>query len=186
MSLRKYADKRDFTRTPEPPPGIHGASAKLTFIVQKHQATHLHYDLRLQLQGVLKSWAVPKGPSMVYGEKRLAMMVEDHPLDYASFEGVIPVGHYGAGTVMLWDRGEYEPANIKPDEDAEHAVTRELEAGHLDVVLHGQKLKGHFSLVKLKNKEENAWLLMKGRDEFALEADSLDQEQSVATGRTFE
>lgn len=186
MNLGEYADKRDFSITPEPPADAGAASGRLQFVVQKHKAAHLHYDLRLELQGTLKSWAVPKGPSMVPSEKRLAVMVEDHPLDYASFEGVIPEGNYGAGAVMVWDRGVYQPANVRQGEDAEQAVSRQLQSGRLTILLHGQKLKGRFSLVKLKGKEDNAWLLIKGQDEFAAETDSLDQEQSVVSGRSLE
>jgi len=134
----------------------------LIFVVQKHQSSHLHYDFRLEANGVLKSWAIPKGPSMKPSEKRLAVMVEDHPLNYAGFEGTIPEGNYGAGTVEIWDSGTWEP--LSGFEDAE----KELEKGLLEFSLYGKKLKGEFALVKMeKSYTKDGWLLIKKNDEFA-------------------
>src|SRR5712691_8086310 len=144
MSLTSYQRKRRFNSTPEPRGKSGRAAGALRFVVQKHHATRLHYDFRLELDGTLKSWAVPKGPSLNPGDKRLAIMVEDHPLDYRTFEGVIPEGNYGAGTVMLWDEGTYDV----PGTDAaqtEYAVDEGLRQGRLHIVLHGKKLKGEFS-----------------------------------------
>ena len=134
----------------------------LIFVVQKHQSSHLHYDFRLEVNGVLKSWAIPKGPSMKPAEKRLAVMVEDHPLNYAGFEGTIPEGNYGAGTVEIWDSGTWEP--LAGFENAE----KELEKGLLEFSLYGKKLKGEFMLVKMeKSYTKDGWLLIKKNDEFA-------------------
>jgi len=124
------------------------------FVVHEHHSKHFHYDLRLEVDGVLKSWAVPKGPSMSPKDKRLAIMVDDHPLDYGTFEGVIPEGNYGAGTVLIWDSGSFEPVNI------------EMDKGRLEFILNGNKLKGAFVLMKLKQKEKE-WLLIKKKDQFA-------------------
>lgn len=197
MSLQKYNKKRKFTTTPEPEGKPIKTTGPLTFVVQKHHASRLHYDFRLELDGVLKSWAVPKGPSMDTNEKRLAMMVEDHPLDYANFEGIIPKGNYGAGTVMVWDNGVYTGvANNKESyleldsivrSDSEKLLREQLERGHLTFVLLGQKLKGEFALVKIQNptEGENAWLLVKKRDEFAQgKIDILKQDRSALTNRT--
>src|SRR5438477_2605048 len=152
MGLREYKRKRHFKRTPEPA-GTEAAQGGRSFVVQKHDARHLHYDFRLQLDGVLKSWAVPKGPSLDPMVKRLAMHVEDHPVEYGSFEGIIPEGEYGGGTVMLWDHGTYEP-------DAED-VGKALRAGELRFTLHGKKLRGGWVLVRTGARK---WLLMKRKD----------------------
>ena len=153
--LDDYRRKRDFERTPEPPPGEGGAGGS-SFVVQKHDATRLHYDFRLEVEGVLKSWAVPKGPSLDPGVKRLAVPTEDHPLSYGTFEGTIPKGQYGGGAVLVWDRGTFEPKG-----DPAEALAK----GRLSFVLHGEKLHGGFSLVRLRDQEQ--WLLIKKDDEHA-------------------
>ena len=187
MSLDKYEEKRNFSESPEPRGGTTSSDEPLRFVVQKHQASQLHYDFRLELDGVLKSWAVPKGPSLNPADKRLAMMVEDHPLDYRSFEGTIPKGNYGAGTVMVWDEGTYhppEPGRNRAEE--ERSVKEGLSRGHLTFVLEGTKLRGEFSLLKLRRGEPNAWLLVKKGDEFASEADIREQDRSAASGRSMD
>lgn len=155
MSLEEYNRKRDFDRTTEPTGGT-PSSDRPIFVVQKHQASHLHYDFRLEADGVLKSWAVPKGPSMNHKDKRLAVMTEDHPLDYARFEGEIPKGEYGAGTVEIWDQGYWEPENPNFDEA--------IADGAMKFTLYGNKLKGDFALVRF-DKVKNGWLLIKEKDE---------------------
>jgi bifunctional non-homologous end joining protein LigD len=147
VSLEAYRKKRDFAQTPEPPRDVRRAARrrKPIFVVQKHDASRLHYDFRLEINGVLTSWAVPKGPSMNPADKRLAVMTEDHPLEYADFEGIIPKGQYGAGTVMIWDKGWYELAG---DASAE----RQLARGKIDMVLHRRKLRGGFTLVRTANR----------------------------------
>ena len=157
MALEEYSRKRDFKKTPEPPPGRIKASQKeLSYLIQKHDATRLHYDFRLELDGVLLSWAVTKGPSLNPADKRLAVRTEDHPLSYGTFEGTIPQGEYGGGTVMMWDEGTWEP---KGDPRAG------LEKGHLSFVLHGERLKGGWGLIRMRGdgKREN-WLLVKEND----------------------
>lgn len=187
MGLSEYQHKRSFDNTPEPKGGK-PASKKLTFVVQKHDASHLHYDFRLEMEGVLKSWAVPKGPSMDPDVKRLAMMVEDHPYDYRNFEGIIPKGNYGAGTVIVWDEGTYESAEISTrDKSAqEKNLLHQLYSGKIKFVLHGEKLKGEFALVKASSRGENAWLLMKLEDEFATTEDITEETASVQSGKTLE
>ena len=165
MALEEYRRKRKFDRTPEPPPEVKpGETAQPHFVVQKHHATRLHYDFRLEMDGVLKSWAVPKGPTQDPAEKRLAMMTEDHPLDYMRFEGIIPAGNYGAGTVMVWDLGTFEPARGQDPSEG-------LEKGDLKFILHGQKLRGEFALVRMRSQRPgtrgNEWLLLKKKDEHA-------------------
>ncbi len=161
MSLDTYLRKRDFSRTPEPQGRARKRRAGLSFVVQKHDARRLHYDFRLELDGVLKSWAVTRGPSLVPGEKRLAVHVEDHPLDYGDFEGTIPKGEYGGGTVIVWDRGQWKPIG-----DPEKGLAK----GHLEFELSGQKLAGRWHLVRMaqrpREKREN-WLLIKGEDDKA-------------------
>src|SRR5260221_9978182 len=160
MPLSIYKKKRSFDETPEPTGGKASGGA-LRFVVQKHAATRLHYDFRLEMEGVLKSWAIPKGPSLNPLDKRLAMMVEDHPYDYRNFEGIIPKGNYGAGTVIIWDEGTYEPLEkISNKKAQEKALLKQLKEGSLKVILYGKKLKGEFALVKLKNSEDNAWLMI--------------------------
>jgi bifunctional non-homologous end joining protein LigD len=166
MKLAKYIKKRDFKKTPEPKGRVLRTSKKLTFVVQRHDATTLHYDFRLELDGVLKSWAVPKGPSLDPSDKRLAVQVEDHPLSYGKFEGVIPKGNYGAGTVEIWDKGTYT-ADQDTNGNAMSTLRKGLQSGSLKFTLHGKKLKGSFALVRMKDGKEKNWLLIKHRDEFA-------------------
>lgn len=167
MALKDYQKKRKFNETSEPEGKTKKSKNKLIFVVQRHAATRLHYDFRLEMEGVLKSWAVPKGPSLDPQDKRLAMMVEDHPYDYKDFEGNIPEGNYGAGQVEVWDNGTYEPLEENSKISDEKELLKELHAGSLKFTLHGKKLKGEFALVKMKNSEDNAWLLIKHKDEFA-------------------
>lgn len=170
MSLTHYKKKRTFKNTTEPEGGQKKKTHKLIFVIQRHKATQLHYDFRLEMDGVLKSWAVPKGPSLNPEDKRLAMMVEDHPLDYASFEGEIPKPNYGAGLVEIWDHGTYEDVEEKDMLKSEKKLLSDLKKGTLKIILHGKKLKGAFSLVKMKSTDEkNAWLLIKHKDAFAVD-----------------
>src|SRR5713101_3927457 len=174
MALQEYKRKRRFAATPEPPPKLQTSRDEYRFVVQKHRASHLHYDFRLEMDGVLKSWAVPKGPSLDPGGKRLAMMVEDHPVSYFDFEGVIPPGNYGAGTVMVWDTGTWEPLSpvtVKgkyvPATDAEADAM--VKKGDLKFRLHGKRLNGDFALVHIKARRPgskgNEWLLIKKHDD---------------------
>ncbi|MEO7922122.1 MAG: DNA ligase D [Chitinophagaceae bacterium] len=165
MSLVTYNKKRDFKQTAEPS-GKKLSRNKFRFVVQRHQASHLHYDFRLELDGVLKSWAVPKGPSLNPGTKRLAVMVEDHPVDYITFKGTIPAGNYGAGKVEIWDNGSFVPVNGKHEPLSEKEALQALKKGELKISLKGKKLNGEFVLVRLKNEEKN-WLLIKHKDEHA-------------------
>src|SRR5438552_14296999 len=181
MPLQEYRRKRRFAETPEPPPKV-AQKDRHRFVVQKHRASHLHFDFRLEMEGVLKSWAVPKGPSLDPADKRLAMMVEDHPVSYFDFEGIIPPGNYGAGTVMVWDVGTWEPQGDP------HAM---LEKGDLKFVLHGQKLKGSFVLARMRSRRPGSkgteWLLIKHRDEYAISGYDINQyDYSVLTHRTLE
>lgn len=185
MALDQYRKKRDFKKTSEPTSGKSISKTQLTFVVQKHDASRLHYDFRLEMQGVLKSWAVPKGPSLDPQTKRLAMMVEDHPMDYRLFEGVIPKGEYGGGTVIVWDEGYYEPIEpIKGKKAQEKHLLDQLAKGSLKIKLHGQKLEGEFALVKTHGMGENAWLLIKHKDTFAKTADMTKKDKSVLSGKT--
>ena len=181
MSLKEYARKRSFEKTPEPKPSKPAPRPGNFFCVQRHHATRLHYDFRLEIDGALASWAVPKGPTLNPAEKRLAMHVEDHPLDYGNFEGNIPAGNYGAGSVMLWDRGTYELLGDLP-------AKAQMERGDLKFRLHGDKLKGEFAIVLMKNRGKgNEWLLLKKKDDFANpEWNADDHSRSVLTGRTQE
>jgi bifunctional non-homologous end joining protein LigD len=173
-SLAEYSKKRRFKRTTEPRPEKKASKSGTIFVVQKHQASRLHYDFRLESEGVLKSWAVPKGPSPDPSIKRLAVEVEDHPVDYANFEGPIPEGEYGGGTVMIWDRGTYEPQNGD--------VAAGLRKGELKFILRGKKLKGSWVLVRTRARQ---WLLIKHRDRYASEADlTISAPTSVVTRRT--
>lgn len=169
MPLEKYKEKRNFSNTPEPE-GKKNAKGKFRFVVQRHDATRLHYDFRLELGGVLKSWAVPKGPSLKPQDKRLAMMVEDHPSDYIDFEGTIPEGNYGAGTVIVWDHGTFNPVDKNHQIISEKEALAGIDNGEIKFSVHGKKLKGEFVLVQLKKAEKgNAWLLIKHKDEYAVE-----------------
>jgi bifunctional non-homologous end joining protein LigD len=173
MSLEKYNQKRNFTATSEPE-GKEGKKTGFRFVVQRHHASHLHYDFRLELDGVLKSWAVPKGPSLNPKDKRLAMMVEDHPVSYINFEGNIPEGNYGAGNVIVWDKGSFIPVNEKHEPITEKQALAGLHKGELKFSLEGKKLKGEFVLVHLKNdttSKNNSWLLIKHKDEYATDKD---------------
>lgn len=180
MPLEEYNKKRNFNSTAEPKGATKKNNAALRFVIQRHAATRLHYDFRLEMQGVLKSWAVPKGPSLNPTDKRLAMMVEDHPIDYRTFEGTIPKGNYGAGEVEIWDEGEYEPLQKNENAKDETILLNELNAGSLKFILKGKKVKGEFALVKIKNpKDDNAWLLIKHNDQYATEA-TYDAEQHIS------
>ncbi len=186
MSLAGYKKKRSFDQTTEPAGGK-SKSGELIFVIQKHAASHLHYDFRLEMEGVLKSWAVPKGPSTDPAVKRLAMMVEDHPYDYKDFEGVIPKGQYGGGTVIVWDKGVYEPLEpYKTKAGAEKLLLKELKAGSLKFRMNGKKLKGEYALVKTHGRGENSWLLIKHRDKYAKETDITEKDRSVISGKTLE
>lgn len=164
MSLEKYAKKRDFSKTREPRSGKSAKKGALRFVVQRHHASRLHYDFRLEIDGVLKSWAVPKGPSLNPKDKRLAMMVEDHPYAYSTFEGTIPAGEYGGGVVSIFDEGTYEAL----EGGTEKELKKGLYAGNLKFRMHGKILKGEFALVRLKNAKSNSWLLIKHKDEYAV------------------
>lgn len=170
MSLQKYNSKRRFDDTPEPKGEEKDSKDQLIFVVQRHHASHLHYDFRLELNGTLKSWAVPKGPSMNPNDKRLAMMVEDHPVSYATFEGTIPAGNYGAGRVDIWDHGTYEPINEAGQVITPTAFMNHLREGSIKFRMNGKKLKGDFALVHMK-KDEKTWLLIKHRDQYAVDED---------------
>jgi bifunctional non-homologous end joining protein LigD len=168
MPLEEYLEKRDFAKTPEPAPRAGKGHARPIFVVQEHHASHLHYDFRLEADGVLKSWAVPRGPSLDPADKRLAVRVEDHPLAYADFEGTIPEGAYGAGEVKVWDRGTYD--NLLADKPRPQTVSEGIEAGRLEFALHGKRLQGNFALVRMKGKkkgDKENWLLIKLKDSFA-------------------
>lgn len=185
MGLKAYRQKRSFDKTPEPTGGS-PTGTTLRFVIQKHHASHLHYDFRLEMEGVLKSWAVPKGPSMNPDEKRLAMMVEDHPWDYKDFEGIIPEG-YGKGTVIVWDQGTYHPVKkLATKKENEKALLHQLFQGTLSFVLHGKKIRGEFALVKTKDRGDNAWLLIKKNDAYASADDIAKKDKSVISGKTLE
>lgn len=186
MGLTEYKKKRSFQNTPEPTGG-ESEGGELLFVIQKHDASRLHYDFRLELRGVLKSWAVPKGPSMNPADKRLAMLVEDHPYDYKDFEGIIPPGNYGAGTVIVWDQGTYEPIEpAKSKSENEKKLLQGFHAGQMKIRMNGKKLKGEFVLVKTASRGENSWLLIKHRDKFATEDDITTNDKSVVSGKTIE
>ncbi|PYX01885.1 MAG: hypothetical protein DMG89_00030 [Acidobacteria bacterium] len=193
MGLEEYKRKRRFSETPEPPPKVEKKS-RHRFVVQKHRATRLHYDFRLEMEGVLKSWAVPKGPSLDPADKRLAMQVEDHPVSYFDFEGIIPAGNYGAGTVMVWDVGTWEPLSpvpvkgeFVPGTDAEASTM--LKDGDLKIRLHGKKLKGDFALVRMRSRRPGSkgteWLLIKKKDEDVVPGYDIEQyDESALTSRS--
>jgi bifunctional non-homologous end joining protein LigD len=184
-TLEEYGKKRDFRKTLEPPGDLGGPGSDTLFVIQKHDARQLHYDLRLESDGVLKSWAVPKGPSMNPRDKRLAVPTEDHPLSYADFEGVIPKGEYGAGTVEVWDRGVF--VNLKPKGET-NSITANKEEGLIEVWIEGEKLKGGFALVRTKEGKDETWLLVKMRDsEAGRDGNPVeDLPDSVLTGRTLD
>jgi bifunctional non-homologous end joining protein LigD len=183
--LAEYNRKRDFTRTKEPAGKVPAKKGKaLQFVIQKHAASHLHYDFRLELDGVMKSWAVPKGPSLDPAVRRLAMEVEDHPISYNTFEGTIPAGEYGGGTVMLWDRGTYEAE----DGGGAESLRRGYAKGDLKIMLHGKRLRGAWVLVRMNRPGRPQWLLIKHRDDGADAARDVTAEHttSVASRRTME
>ena len=186
MGLKEYNQKRDFRKTSEPEGNTKSGKSKLRFVVQKHAAKNLHYDFRLELEGVLKSWAVPKGPSLDPKVKRLAMHVEDHPYDYRNFEGTIPEGEYGAGEVIVWDEGTYHAINTDDRNESEKILKEGYKKGDFKFYLEGQKLKGEFVLVKMKNRGEKQWLLIKHKDKFTSTKDILDEDRSVLSDRTIE
>ncbi|HEV7912899.1 MAG TPA: DNA polymerase ligase N-terminal domain-containing protein, partial [Albitalea sp.] len=182
--LQRYRQKRDFEATPEPRGKTARSGRGLSFVIQKHAARQLHYDFRLELDGTLKSWAVPKGPSLDPAEKRMAVHVEDHPIDYGGFEGTIPKGQYGAGQVIVWDNGTWEPVG-DPHEG--------YRAGKLKFVLHGEKLRGGWTLVRMhgrRDERQEPWLLIKEKDDAArpsAEYSIVDAEpKSVLSDRTIE
>ena len=187
-SLIEYNRKRDFTKTAEPAGKVAKPRSKQTlrFVIQKHAASHLHFDFRLELDGVMKSWAVPKGPSYDPGTRRLAMQVEDHPIEYNTFEGTIPKGQYGGGTVMLWDKGTYEAENGGGID----ALREGYERGDLKILMHGKRMRGGWVLVRMRRDEygKAQWLLIKHRDEYADPKYDIvgDEMTSVTTGRTME
>src|ERR1700691_34391 len=193
MALEEYKRKRRFEETPEPPPKVEKKSGH-RFVVQKHRASRLHYDFRLEMDGVLKSWAVPKGPSLDPADKRLAMQVEDHPVSYFDFEGTIPEGNYGAGAVIVWDVGTWEPLSPKPVKGkfipGTAAEAREmLQKGDFKFRLHGQRLKGDFALIHIKGRRPGSkgteWLLIKKKDDYAVEGYDIEADDtSVLSGKT--
>jgi len=170
MALAVYNSKRNFKETSEPE-GIEGDKTEFRFVVQRHAASHLHFDFRLELGGVLKSWAVPKGPSLNPKDKRLAVMVEDHPVSYIAYEGRIPEGNYGAGEITVWDSGLFTPVNAKHETLTEQQALTGVKNGELKFILNGGKLKGEFILAHFKsdNQKGNSWLLVKNQDAFASE-----------------
>ncbi len=184
--LKEYEDKRDFRRTSESTAGQRHTGGEPIFVIQKHTARTLHYDFRLEVDGVLKSWAVPKGPSTNPRERRLAVAVEDHPLDYADFEGRIPSGEYGTGAVLVWDHGTYR--NLRAEDDEPVSMAEALQDGRVAVWLEGEKLRGGYALIRTGKGDDSRWLLIKMKDE---EADARrnpvsTQPESVLTGRTLE
>jgi len=187
--LAEYRRKRDFGRTAEPRGGPRKKAAKLAYVIQKHAASHLHFDLRLELDGVMKSWAVPKGPSLDPAVKRLAMQVEDHPIEYNAFEGTIPRGEYGGGTVMIWDRGTYSYGG-SDDVDPVNGLRQGYARGDFKFILDGKRLKGSWVLVRTRRGDPRRaqWLLIKHRDEFAEPGSEVVEEylSSVTTGRTMD
>src|SRR2546422_11542192 len=183
--LNEYSAKRSFAATPEPAPAVAATgSGPLLFVVQQHSARRMHYDFRLECDGVLKSWAVPKGPSVDPNEKRLAVQVEDHPYDYASFEGVIPPGQYGAGEVIVWDCGVYSPDEggtwFHDRAQAEERTREGLRKGKLSFTLRGEKVKGSFALVRTKDAKN--WLLIKHKDRFVSTNEVTARDRSVLSG----
>src|SRR3981081_2623064 len=181
-SLAEYRGKRDFSRTPEPMGSGQQPGRGPGSVVQKHAATRLHYDFRLQVDGVLKSWAIPRGPSLNTRDKRLAIPTEDHPLDYANFEGIIPEGQYGAGRVIVWDIGTYR--NITRHDGQPVPLDQAIDNGQVAIWLDGHKLKGGFALTRIRNGKKPIWLLVKKRDQYANTGDPVnEQPASVLSGR---
>lgn len=185
-SLKKYREKRDFEKTPEPFTSEKVSSDKPRFVVQKHDASKLHYDFRLEVNGVLKSWAIPKGPSTDPSQKRLAVPTEDHPVDYIDFEGIIPEGNYGAGTVIVWDTGTYRNLNEKDGQEVN--MEESINNGHVDIWLEGHKLKGGYAFIRTGKGNRKFWLLLKKKDEKASKDKDIlvDQPESVLSGRTID
>jgi bifunctional non-homologous end joining protein LigD len=169
MTLTKYKQKRNFEETPEPGPVKKSSKKQLRFTVQRHQASHLHYDLRLEMEGLLKSWAVPKGPSMDPKEKRLAVNTEDHPYKYLDFHGHIPEGNYGAGDMEIWDTGTYHATGVKGRDESEKALLHGYNKGHIQLTFKGKKLKGDFDLIHTERLGEKSWLLIKRDDKYAVD-----------------
>jgi DNA ligase D-like protein (predicted 3'-phosphoesterase) len=184
--LKEYRRKRDFKRTPEPSGRRKGSAREARFVIQKHDASRLHYDFRLEVGGVLKSWAVPKGPSTDPRDKRMAVPTEDHPLDYIDFEGVIPEGNYGAGPVIVWDAGTYRNMTRKGDEEI--GVEEALDRGHVAVWLEGEKLRGGYALTRVAKGKDERWLLVKMKDEAAdaRRRPTRSEPASVLSGKTVE
>lgn len=191
--LKSYKEKRDFEKTSEPAPQStrgerkkgkkHKKSEQLIFVIQQHDATSMHYDFRLEIDGVLKSWAIPKGPSTNPHDKHLAIETEDHPLEYAQFEGVIPEGQYGAGPVLIWDTGTYE--DLKEMQGKDVSMSQMYKNGKIEVFLHGEKLVGAYALIKTKGMGDNKWLFFKMNDEYADESKNIikSHPESVKSGR---
>jgi len=185
MVLKEYTAKRKFDRTPEPKPGSGLEAGRLLFVVHKHAARAMHYDLRLELEGVLKSWAVPRGPSLDPTLKRLAVMVEDHPFEYKDFEGVIPEGNYGSGSVIIWDRGYYHHPLARTTSENEKLLLDGLKKGNLKFILEGEKLHGEFALVRTGT-DGKTWLLLKKKGVTAAGEDILKKNRSVVSRKTLE
>jgi bifunctional non-homologous end joining protein LigD len=189
MSLRIYKRRRDFSLTPEPDGDHELVGGKKIFVVQRHDTSILHYDLRIEVNGVLKSWAVPKGPSMNPRDRRLAICMEDHPLSYASFKGRIPDGNYGAGFVDIWDRGLYEVPYTTRSQDPDRQILKQIKSGILKLTLKGKHLKGVFSLVRIPEGNGKLWLLLKGNDKYAVDytysSEEIGNYRSMLTRRTF-
>jgi DNA ligase D-like protein (predicted 3'-phosphoesterase) len=186
QALKEYKKKRDFKKTSEPAPGKLNKNHKPLFVIQKHDASSLHYDFRIQIDGVLKSWAVPKGLSTDPREKRLAIRTEDHPIEYANFEGVIPEDEYGGGPVLIWDRGEFR--NIKEEDKGDASLLKNLQEGHLTIWLEGEKLKGGYALIRTGKSDDDNWLIIKMDDK---EADARRNPvstapESVLSGKTID
>jgi bifunctional non-homologous end joining protein LigD len=186
MSLEKYNSKRNFKKTKEPKGSKKSSKGELRFVVQKHAASRLHYDFRLEINGVLVSWAVPKGPSSNPEDKRLAIQTEDHPMAYIDFEGIIPQGEYGGGTVIVWDHGTYHTEGNEDSSKDKTLMKKQLKEGAIKIILKGKKLKGAWHMVLMKGDEEaRQWLLMKSKDEFADEKNTYD-EKSVISDKTLD
>jgi DNA ligase D-like protein (predicted 3'-phosphoesterase) len=191
QALEAYEQKRDLSKTPEPSDGqseLDWASERPVFVIQKHDASSLHYDFRIEVEGVLKSWAVPKGPSTDPSDKRLAVPTEDHPLDYADFEGVIPEDEYGGGTVLIWDRGSYRNLKDSDGEEEAESVSQQIDDGHVTIWLNGAKIAGGYALIRTDQGDDERWLLIKMDDD---EADARrnpvsTEPKSVKSGRTLE